>query len=338
MFAFSQPPRMALISRMTLLLMTGLLSPGVHALGTAAGVDITNVATVTFTDPDGTPGVVNSNPSVIRVDEVLDITVVADNAGNLGVLSPSSDILRSFTLTNTGNGSEVYRLGIDPALPGNDFDPANVRVYLDNGDNVFDAAIDTLHVPGGNDPLLAADASRRVFVLADIPGSLANSKLGQLRLRAEAATAQSTSGSDAPGTIFAGQGSSGSDALVGDSQAEATVDVGFVVSLVVTTFTKTATVADRFGGANAIPGATITYTLVFGATGVGSLAGAQIVDAIPARTAYLAGSLRLDGNVLTDGADGDAGRFTGTQVEVSLGNVAAPATHTVIFSVTINSN
>lgn len=338
MFAFSRPPKMRPSSRLALLLIWAFLSPGAHALGTAAGVAITNIATVTFTDPDGTPGVVNSNPAVVQVDEILDVTLVADTAGNVGVLSPSSDVLRSFTLTNTGNGSEVYRLGIDAALAGNDFDPANVRLYLDNGDNVFDAATDTLHVPGSNDPLLAADASRRVFVLADIPGSVANSQLGQLRLRAEAATAQATSGSDAPGTVFAGQGSGGSDALVGDSQAEATVDVGFVVSLVVTTFTKTATVADRFGGANAIPGATITYTLVFEATGVGSLAGAQIVDAIPAGTTYTPGSLRLDGGALTDGNGDDAGRFTGTQVEVILGNVAAPATHTVIFSVTINSN
>lgn len=175
MFAFCRPPKMPLSSRIALLILWGFLSPGAHALGTAAGVDITNIATVTFTDPDGTPGVVSSNPAVIRVDEILDVTLVADNAGNVGVLSPSSDVLRSFTLTNTGNGSEVYRLGIDAALAGNDFDPANVRLFLDNGDNVFDAATDTLHVAGSNDPLLAADASRRVFVLADIPGSVANS-------------------------------------------------------------------------------------------------------------------------------------------------------------------
>lgn len=329
---------MALTCKVTLLLAWALLSPAVHAVGTGAGVNISNIATATFSDAFGTPGVATSNISLFRVDEVLDVTVVANTPGNLPVVSPANDVVRSFTVTNTGNGSEIYRLTVDAALAGNDFNPVNVRVYLDNGDNVFDAATDTLLVAGSNDPVLAADANRRVFVVADIAAGLANSKLGLLRLRAEAATAQATPGSDAPGTVFAGQGTGGSDALVGHSQALASVDAGFVVSLVQSTFTKTSAVVDRFGAANAIPGATITYTLVFAVTGSGDLAGAQIVDPVPAGTSYVAGSLRLDGNSLTDASDADAGRFGSNQIEVALGTVSAPATHTVVFSVTINSN
>lgn len=338
MFGFWQPPGIAPARRMILVLAMVLLSPAAHALGTGAGVNISNVATATFTDAFGTPGVATSNVSLLRIDEVLDVTLAADTSGNVAALSPASDVVRAFTLTNTGNGSEIYRLTVDSALAGNDFDPASVRVYLDNGDSVFDAATDTLLVPGSNDPVLAADASRRVFVLADIPSGLANGKAGLLRLRAEAATAQATPGTDAPGTVFAGQGTGGGDALVGHSQALASVDAGFVVSLVQSTFTKSSTVLDRFGAANAIPGATITYTLVFAVTGSGDLAGAQIVDPVPAGTTYVAGSLHLDGNPLTDVADADAGRFGSNQIEVALGTVSAPATHTVTFSVTINSN
>lgn len=329
---------MGLTCKMTLLLAWALLSPVAHAVGTGAGTYFSAVATATYTDAFGTPGAATSNTVVIRVEEVLDVTVVANTPGNLPALSPSSDVMRSFTVTNTGNGSEVYRLTVDAALAGNDFNPANVRVYLDNGDNVFDGATDTLLVAGSNDPALAADTSRRVFVVADIPSGLGNSKLGRLRLRAEAATVQATPGSDAPGTVFAGQGTGGSDALAGFSRAEASVDAGFVVSLVQSTFTKTSAVVDRFGAANAIPGATITYTLVFAVTGSGDLAGAQIVDPVPAGTSYVAGSLRLDGNSLTDASDADAGRFGSNQIEVALGTVSAPATHTVVFSVTINSN
>ena len=53
---------------------------------------------------------------------------------------------------------------------GDQFDPTNARIYIDaNGSGIYEPGVDPLYQTGVNDPLLAADAARLVFVLADIP-------------------------------------------------------------------------------------------------------------------------------------------------------------------------
>lgn len=318
--------------------MAAVLAPAVHAAGTAAGTDITNTATATFTDPGGTPVTVPSNTSTLQVDEILDVTVVSNDAGNVAVTTPDADIPLKFTVTNIGNGDETFALTFNNALGGDQFNPSNTRIYLDaNGNGTFEIGTDTLYVAGTNDPVLAADGTRVVFVVSDIPGSLVNADVGLVSLIAEAVTAQTTPGADAPGTAFAGQGTLGSDAVVGSTQADATAQRGFVVSQVATTFTKTqAVVNDPVFGTNAVPGATITYTLELDATGSGNLTGAAISDPIPAGTSYVPGSLTLNSVALTDVADADAGSVVAGTVTVTLGTVTAPATNTVTFQVTID--
>lgn len=327
------------LARTALIALSGMLPPAVHAVGTAAGVDISNTATVSFTDPFGVTLTVNSNASVIKVDEILDVTLTSNDAGNLATTTPASNVALSFTLTNTGNGSETYVLSAVSNLAGDAFDPSNVRIYLDaNGDNILDTATDTLLVPGSNDPVLAADASLRVFVVSDIPSGLANGNTALVRLLAESATARATPAADAPGTAFAGQGTGGSDAVVGSSQADASAQIGYVISLVSASLVKTSTVLDPFGGSNAIPGATITYTLSLSVVGSGDLNNATITDAIPANTTYVPESMTLDSAALTDAADSDRGVFASNAITVTLADpLTAPATHTVTFKVTINN-
>ena len=100
--------------------------------------------------------------------------------------------------------------------------------------------------------------------------------------------------------------------------------------------TKTAIVADQFGGTSQIPGATITYRLTSEATGSGSLANVVITDAIPTDTTYVGDSITLDGAPLTDIADADAGSFDGAGITVNLGTVAAGTTNIVEFQVVID--
>jgi uncharacterized repeat protein (TIGR01451 family) len=313
-----------------------VLSPLAHATGTAAGTDITNTASATFTDPGGTPRTATSNTTSMRVDELLDVTIVSNDAGNVAVTTPASNRVLSFTVTNTGNGSATYVLGSSNTLSGDQFNPANTRIYLDNGDNTFDVLTDTLYVAGSNDPVIAADGTVKLFVVSDIPAGLSNTDVGLVSLNAESAIVRATPATDVPGTVFAGAGTAGVDAVVGSTQALANRQNGYVVSQVASTLSKTQSVLDGFGGTNPIPGAVITYTLTFTATGSGSLTGAQIADPVPAGTTYKPGSLALDSATLTDLADADAGSFASGQIAVLLGTVTAPATHTVTFQVTIN--
>jgi len=319
--------------RISTILLVSLHACGVvWAVGTPATTDIRNSAVVSFTDSGGAPQAVLSNETSLRVDEVLGVTIVSNDATNVAVTTPDNDDLLRFTITNIGNGTEAFRLTPDPALGGDDYDPTDTRIFIDsNGSGLFEPGTDPLYVAGVNDPVLAADASRLIFLSNDTPGSLVTGNVGLARVDVVAVT-----GSGAPGTSFAGQGDGATDAVVGATTAAAGAQRGYVVSDVVADLVKTQTVSDPFGGSNPIPGATITYTLALSLTGNGSIDNVLITDAIPAGTAYVAGSLRLDGSPLTDLADADEGRFTGTGIEVDLGTLAVPASRTVVLQVLIN--
>src|SRR5688572_10993428 len=151
-------PRLRLWLLAGAILSVSLATPAL-AVGAPANTPISNTATATFSDPDGEPRTVTSNTATLRVDEVLGAVVVSNDAGDVGVLSPDDDRPLSFTLTNPGNGSEAFALVPDASLGGDQYDSTDVRIFLDDGDGLFEPGQDTLHSAGVNDPVLAPDQS-----------------------------------------------------------------------------------------------------------------------------------------------------------------------------------
>ena len=82
-----------------------------QAVGTAAGDIISNTANATYNDPGGNPVSVPSNQVDIKVDELLDVTVASADPGDIVVTPGSTNRVLSFTVTNTGNGSEAFQIG-----------------------------------------------------------------------------------------------------------------------------------------------------------------------------------------------------------------------------------
>jgi uncharacterized repeat protein (TIGR01451 family) len=306
-----------------------------HAAGTAAGTTIQNTANVTYNDVGGNPQSVDSNRVDVLVDELLDVTVVSADPGDV-VVTVGTDRVLSFDLTNTGNGPEAFALTSNGTLGGDQFDPTPTSIVIDsNGNDAYDPGVDTIY-NGTATPVLNPDERRRIFVLSTIPSGLTNGDRGQTTLEADA-----TTGTGAPGTTFAGQGQGGGAAVVGTSGADAIDDGFYAVQSATISFVKSQLVADPFGGARPVPGSTITYTLEAVVSGSGSLTNVNVTDAIPANTTYVTNSMTLQAAALTDAVDADAGRttLTGptvTGINVSLGAVAAGQTRTVTFRVTIN--
>ena len=324
-------PRAWLWSLVTAVVVVSLASPAAFAVGAPANTLISNTATATFNDPDGEPRTVSSNTATLRVDEVLGAVIVSNDAGNVGVLSPDDDRPISFTLTNPGNGSEAFALVPNPSLGGDEYDPTDVRIFLDDGDGIFEPGQDTLYAPGVNDPVLAPDQSIIVFITSDTPAGQATGDTAAALLTATAVT-----GSGVPGTTFAGQGTGGVDAVVGATTATANAQGIYEVFQTLATLTKSQSVSGPFGS-SPVPGAVITYTITMTLAGTGTITGAQIDDTIPANTTYVDESIVLDTTTsLSDAADSDEGRFTGSAIAVTLGSVTAPASHTVTFQVRIN--
>ncbi len=302
------------------------------AAGTTAGTTISNTASASYTDPGGNPQTVPSNTVAILVDELLDVTVASADPGPVTVMPGSTNQVVAFTVTNTGNGSEAFRLTPQAAIGGDQFDPATTSVVLDsNANGVYDAGVDTVYTAGSNDPVLAPDASIRVFVLSTIPAGQADGDRGDIDLTAAAVT-----GTGAPGTSFPGQGQGGGAAVVGSTGADGTDRGEYVVQNATIAFVKSAVVLDPFGGSRSVPGAIITYTLVATTSGSGTLTNLRISDIVPINTTYQPGTITLQGAALTDAADADAGEIAANTVTVRFGNVSGGQTRTVTFRTRIN--
>jgi len=301
------------------------------ATGTAAGSKINNTAKATYSLPGGGSGSVDSNTVSLTVDELLDVSVAWSDGGDVSVSPGATGQVLTYLVTNNGNGGETFVLSARNALSGDDFDPSAFAIYLDsNADGNYDPGVDQAYVAGSNDPALAADASATVFIVSSIAAGEVDGSRAGLDLIATAKT-----GSGAPGTTFAGQGTGGGNAVVGATGADGLDDGYYKVSAATVSLVKSAIVSDPFGGSKAVPGATISYTLVATVNGSGSLANLAIGDPIPTGSAYKPGSIKLEGNALTDLADNDAGEISASGVAVRLGTVAAGQSRTVTFQVTI---
>jgi len=293
-----------------------------------AGVIIESTAEASYADA-GVIRSITSNTVQVRVDELLGVAAASVDAGPV-IARPGPAVL-TFEVSNTGNGPEAFALEVVTAVAGNGFDAALDSIATDtNGNGVYDPGVDEVLPAPSSSASLAAGASQTVFVILTVPAGIADGAQSSVNLIARAAT-----GTGSPGTVFAGAGESGTDAVVGLSGATATATGQLVGSASTVTLVKSATVSDPFGGAAAVPGATITYGIEARVIGSATINGLTITDIIPANTQYIASSLTLDGAPLSDAAGDDAGEASSAGIAVSLGNVPGGSSNTVTFAVLI---
>ena len=300
------------------------------ASGTPAGTLIRNTAMVSFAI-GGTVTTLQSTTNTVKVDQLVGVAVTPLFSTPVAVGGTTTVL--AYQVTNIGNGVDSFDLTAAPAVAGNAFNAVLQSVVVDsNGNGIYDPGADAVIANGAASPALAPDATLRVFVIVQPPASASDTQTSHVQL-----TASSVTGTGTPGTLFAGKGNGGVDAVVGLSGGTANALEALVASLAQVTLTKSAAIADPYGGANPVAGAVVTYSIVAHTTGSGTASGLVITDAFPAGTTYRAGTVTLNGVALTDAADGDAATVSSTGIAVSLGNVAGgSADKTVTFQVKIN--
>ncbi len=299
------------------------------ASGVTAGTLIQNTATATYTAGSNN-GTVQSNTVTVRVDELLNVAVAGLDGAPVQA-GPGNAVL-SYSVTNTGNGNETFNITANPSVAGNSFDATVQSVVVDtNSNGTYEPGVDQVLASGAATPAIAPDGSLTLFVIVTLPSGVADGDTSQVRLTAEA-----TTGTGSPGAVFAGQGEGGGDAMVGSTGASANGLESLLAYLTSVALTKSASVADAFGGAQPVPGAEITYTLSAAVSGTGQVDDLRVTDAIPAGTTYLAGTLTLDAAPLSDANDADQGTASAAGIDVNLGTIAGGTTRTITFKVTIN--
>lgn len=125
----------------------------VLAEGTAAGTQITNTATATYRDPEGTPQTSTSNTVVVEVAEIAGITVVNTGAqkydpgtqqGIAGAVQPGDQVVYTFDITNVGNDETDISLPALASFTGPVDSVVSIVADL-NDDGTFDPVTETIN-------------------------------------------------------------------------------------------------------------------------------------------------------------------------------------------------
>jgi uncharacterized repeat protein (TIGR01451 family) len=317
---------------------------GAHATGTTSGTVVNNTATVDYSVGGVAQAQLTSPTATFTVDSRVDFTVTEVGGTATQTYPGVSNVVATFRVSNTGNSTQGYVLSVvnqTTATPqglsaqDDDLDVNNLRVFVDDGSGVYDAADTAVNIGS-----LANDANRLVFVLADIPGGLATARYANVRLTARAAVVNTTTLVTESASNTAGVDTVIADAARDNSESALdTYDVG--VSL---TLTKTvALISDPLNGTTspkAIPGAVMEYTIVVTNASTTQTANpATVTDDIPTGTTFVPGSIVV--NTTTDTTNSQFQNGPPARVVANAGPVpvrvgTTNGTSTVRFRVTIN--
>ena len=348
---------MRLLATASGLAVAALAATPAWADGTTAGLSITNTVTLNYKVGGVDQAAVTATDS-FTVDRKVNL-VVAEVGSSTTTVSPGqTSAVTAFTVTNSSNAALDFALAATQLSGGtgahggtDNFNVSNVRIYADTNDNgSFDAGTDTLITYLDQ---VAADATKRVFVVVDVPLGRSTGDVAGVRLTATAAEANAagsvgaavtqTSGANTADmdTVFADSNTNGNTARDGIHFAEDDYTVASA-SLVVTKSSRI--VSDPLNGTTQpkmIPGAVVEYCVaVANAAGSATATNIAISDTLPTATTFVSAfGILVNGTVTgsTCNADGTAGgAHASGVVTATLSDIAAGVTRTALFRVTVN--
>ena len=310
--------------------MLGVYASGAHAVGAPAGTVVTNTAGVQYTVSGST--LTQTASANFTVAQLVNVTVTWQNSGDVSVTPGATSQTLLFRVTNTGNGTDTFKLADNLVTPGGaSFIPASCLVYFDTANTGVFSSSDVLYTPGSNDPSLLANGVQNMLIVCNVPNSAVDASLGEMQLGATSKTASGTFG-----TVNTGAGVGGVDAIVGATGGLANSTGIYQVHQIAFGYVMSQAVTPPGGGTQVVSGSTITYTLTVTPSGSATAGNVVVTDPVPANTTFVNGSLLLNGTAVGAGT-GDYNVTTPGAVTVKLGSVAGSATAQIIkFQVTIN--
>lgn len=283
--------------------------PTANAAAPTAGTNISNIASASYTDSTGNSKTVTSNVVTTTVLQVASFTLITDQTKTANA---NGQVSLSHTLTNTGNGSDTFNVGVvnsdtrDSTVDNYDF--TGLNVYLDaNKDGI----------PDSQTPVTAI--------------TLAAGESVNLIVQATTASTNVTAGDLGKLTVSA---ISGFDTSISAKNVD-TVKItnGAVISLV-----KSASVKNVDATQASTTAREVEYSLAYQNTGNTTATDVTITDILPAGLTYVAGSATVNGTVLTDGVDADKYNVTGGVVTLVVPTVVANSGGVLKFKVRVDLN
>ena len=334
----------------------GTASPA-FAAGTTAGSTITNNVTVSFQVGGVSQNSVSASNS-FTVDRKVNFTVAEDGTATTQVSPGQLAAVTTFVVTNTSNAPLDFALAATNRSGGtaehggtDNFDLSNLRLYQDSNNNgSYDSGTDTLITYLDQ---VAADASIRVFVLADVPLGRSTGDVAGVRLTGTASEATAAGSLGATVTQTAGANTAGVDTVFADTNANGNTardgihfdeDDYTIFAANLTAAKSSRVISDPLNGTTnpkLIPGAVVEYCVtVSNAAGSATAANVAISDTLPGQTTYDASfGVKVNGTVTSGVCNADgaiAGAHASGVVSGTIPSVVAGDIRTVLFRVTIN--
>lgn len=246
--------------------------PAAHAAAPAAGVNISNIASASYTDQNGVIQTASSNEVKTTVLQVASFSLVANRTTTA---NPNGQVSLSHTLTNTGNATDNFTIDLTN-VAGDNFQYTTFKVFVDaNGDGSPDNSTDV----NGQTVQLAPGQSVNLIVVATVPATATDGQNGKLTISAT--------------SVF--------DTATTDSNTD-TVNVNSLAKIVVTKSASIQTVQ---------AGDFVTYTLKYRNDGNTTATDVTLSDLLDSNLQYVNGSARWSATgatVLTE-ADDAADKF-----------------------------
>jgi len=226
---------------------------------TAAGTEIKNLATVSYEDSSGNSYTAQSNEAVVTVAQVYSAAINSTDT-NL-TASPGQPVDLSYTLENTGNGTDTFVLSAADGIVGGDsIDADSIAIY-------------------------EAGEIKSIVVRTDVPTSaLGGDDLG-ITLTAQAEEGTGAAVADSVTDLTTGKGP---DTLDGTVESLITITGGAVVVSTKSSVHNPAT-------------SEIEYTVTIRNNGNADATSVMLQDAIPENTTYVANSATTSGLITSNG-------------------------------------
>ncbi len=269
--------------------------------GTPSGTTVDNTASVDFQVGGLVQTTINSNTATFLVDNRVDVTVATLDVANIVVVPGMLARVLSYSVSNNGNTVQDYAL-TPVADAGDDFDAANVNVFVDmNTNGTYEPATDNVTYIDE----LAVDATMNVFIVSDIPLTAMNAQLANYDLLAQTSSGAATgvqgvvyaaddaANVDDPAVVqlvFADGAGSADAANDGGHSSRSTYEVATANLTVVKTHVVTSDPINGVTRPKNIPGANVNYTTTLNNSGTSNADNVVIVDPVPANTSFVVGS------------------------------------------------
>lgn len=283
--------------------------PSAHAAAPSAGTNISNIASASYTDSNGSNKTVTSNVVSTTVLQVASFTLLADQTQTANA---NGQVSLSHTLTNTGNGTDTFNVAVvndDTRDNTTDkFDFSGLNVYLDaNKDGVPDSQTPVTSVT------LAAGQSVNLIVRA-------------------------TTASNNISANDAGKLTVSAISVVDTSVTAKNVDTVKITNGAVISLLKSASVSNVDATSSSTAAREVEYTLAYQNTGNTTATNVTITDELPSGLTYVTGSATVNGTAVSDAADTDGYNFTSGTATLVIPTVAANSSGVLKFKVRVNQN